>query len=107
MGLNGTLVEAKICSWDTKYVYKVSHLPRPTTVQMLNLALIETKEITVYIYVQENSQPTTIVGVTVDIEVPVGQSKEPGILQYTVSYFVSTSAKFASLHHRGSKWDTC
>jgi hypothetical protein len=35
---------------------------------MPNLASIET----VYIYVQENSQPTTIDGVTFDIEVPVG-----------------------------------
>jgi hypothetical protein len=47
LGLNGTLVEAKIHTWDAVVVY-FSFKMCPTTEQMQNLALIETKRITVY-----------------------------------------------------------
>jgi hypothetical protein len=52
VGLNGTLVEAKIRPWDTLNVRILasSSVPfRPTTMQMPNYALIEHKLITVYV----------------------------------------------------------
>ncbi len=52
VGLNGTLVEAKICTdlghLNVRILVLTSFLFRPTTVQMENLALTETKRITVW-----------------------------------------------------------
>jgi hypothetical protein len=53
VGLNGTLVKAKIRTWDHLNVSisaSTSVQFRPTMVPMLNLALIETKRITVHPY---------------------------------------------------------
>ncbi len=50
MDLNGTLVEAKICTQMSQVlVLAATSVPfRPMTMQMPNLALIETKRIAVY-----------------------------------------------------------
>ncbi len=48
MGLNGTLVEAEILTFKCPMCVFQRVPFRPTTVQMSNLALIETKRITVY-----------------------------------------------------------
>ncbi len=49
MGLNGTLVEAKICTKvsQVRILASTTVLFKSTTVQMLNFSLIETKRITV------------------------------------------------------------
>jgi hypothetical protein len=50
MGLNGTLVGANILTLSQVRILAATCVPfRPTMVQMLNLALIETKGITVYV----------------------------------------------------------
>jgi hypothetical protein len=60
VGLNGTLGEAKICTLGTyvRILTSSSVIFRPVMVQMPNLALVETKRITVYVlYRVSRSRP--------------------------------------------------